>query len=74
MSKWGRSTVDATNSFEQLPPSQVLNHTSGQISGVAAIYNRFQYLEERKAALNVLGRFVETLIGRDIGNVVPLRA
>jgi integrase len=53
---------------------KVLNHSSGQISGVAAVYNRFEYLEERKAALNALGRFIETLIGRDISNVVPLRA
>jgi integrase len=53
---------------------KILNHSSGQISGVAAVYNRFQYLEERKAALNTLGRFIATLIGRDPGNVVPLRA
>jgi hypothetical protein len=53
---------------------KILNHTSGEISGVAAIYNRFEYLEERKSALNALGRFIETLIGRNTGNVVPLRA
>jgi integrase len=53
---------------------KVLNHTSGQIQGVAAVYNRFQYLDERKAALNSLARFIETLIGRDTGNVVPIRA
>ena len=53
---------------------KVLNHTSGEISGVAAIYNRFEYLDERRAALEALGRKIETLIGRDIGNVVSLRA
>jgi len=53
---------------------KILNHSTGKISGVAAIYNRFQYLDERKAALNALARFIETLIGRDTGNVVPLRA
>ena len=53
---------------------KVLNHTSGEISGVAAIYNRFEYLDERRAALEALGRKIETLIGRDTGNVVPLRA
>jgi integrase len=52
---------------------KVLNHSSGQISGVA-VYNRFQYLDERKAALNALGRFISTLIGRDPGNVIPMRA
>jgi len=30
---------------------RVLNHTAGTIRGVAAIYNRFEYLDERKAAL-----------------------
>jgi hypothetical protein len=53
---------------------KVLNHSSGQIKGVARVYNRFEYLEERKAALNALARFIETLIGRDTGNVVPMRA
>jgi integrase len=28
-----------------------LNHISGQISGVAATYNRYQYFDERKDAL-----------------------
>jgi integrase len=49
---------------------KVLNHTSGRISGVAAVYNRFEYLEERKTALEALGRYIERLIGR---NIVPLR-
>ena len=53
---------------------KVLNHSSGQISGVAAVYNRFQYLDERKSALDALSRFIDTLIGRDPGNVVPIRA
>jgi integrase len=30
---------------------RILNHVSGTISGVAAVYNRHAYLEERKAAL-----------------------
>jgi integrase len=53
---------------------KILNHSSGEISGVKAIYNRFNYLDERKAALNVLGRFIATLIGRGGDIVVPLRA
>jgi hypothetical protein len=52
---------------------KVLNHQSGTISGVAAVYNRFEYLEERKAALEALGRFIERLIGRGELNVVSLR-
>jgi hypothetical protein len=37
-----------------IPPhvvDKVLNHVSGTIRGVAAIYNRFEYREERRAAL-----------------------
>jgi integrase len=49
---------------------RVLNHQSGTISGVAAVYNRFQYLEERKVALEALGHYIARLIGR---NVIPLR-
>jgi integrase len=38
-----------------IPPhviDKVLNHSTGKISGVAAVYNRFEYLEDRKAALD----------------------
>jgi hypothetical protein len=34
---------------------QVLNHTWGTIRGVAAVYNRFQYLDDRGATLDTLG-------------------
>jgi integrase len=40
---------------------RVLGHTAGTIRGVAAVYNRFEYLSERKAALAAWGRFVERL-------------
>jgi hypothetical protein len=42
----------------------VLNHTAGTIRGVAATYNRFEYLDERKAALEACGHLVETLCAR----------
>ncbi len=41
-----------------IPPhvaDKVLNHQSGVIKGVAAVYNRFQYLDERRAALQAWG-------------------
>jgi hypothetical protein len=41
---------------------RVLNHVSGTISGVAAVCNRFDYLDERRAALDAWGRFVEALV------------
>jgi integrase len=53
---------------------KVLNHTGGGIRGVAVVFDRFQYLAERKAALDVLGRFISALIVGDQGNVVPLRS
>ena len=33
---------------------------------MAAVYNRFQYLEERKVALEELGRYIERLVGRNV--------
>ncbi len=51
---------------------KVLNHTAGTISGVAAIYNRFEYLDERKAALEAWGRRVEALVRGAAPNVVEL--
>jgi hypothetical protein len=39
----------------------VLNHRSGTISGVAAIYNRHAYLEEKRAALEQWARHLKQL-------------
>jgi integrase len=52
---------------------KVLNHVSGTIRGVAAVYNRFEYLEERRAALEAWGRHVGRLISPAPANVVVLR-
>jgi hypothetical protein len=41
---------------------KVLNHVSGTIRGVAAIYNRFEYIEERRAALETWGSYVGDLV------------
>jgi integrase len=54
---------------------RVLNHTSGTIRGVARVYNRFDYLDERKAALEAWGRAVEAIVsGAEASNVVELAA
>jgi len=37
---------------------RILNHVSGTIRGVAAVYNRHAYLEERKAALEAWGDYL----------------
>jgi len=51
------------------------NHVSGTIKGVAAVYNRSQYFEERKAALEAWGRRLEGLVYSDRAgtNVVAMR-
>jgi integrase len=41
---------------------RILNHTSGTIRGVARVYNRFEYGEERRAALEAWGRRVDTIV------------
>jgi integrase len=58
-----------------VPPhvaDRVLNHQSGTISGVAAVYNKFQYLDQRRDALQIWGRFVEQLVRAETSNVVAL--
>jgi integrase len=52
---------------------KILNHTSGTIRGVAAVYNQFAYLDERRAALEAWGRYVAGLMAPAAANVVALR-
>jgi integrase len=42
---------------------KILNHQSGTISGVAAVYQRHEFLKERKQALEVWGEHVQSLQG-----------
>jgi integrase len=53
---------------------KVLNHASGTIRGMAAVYNRFEYLEERRAAVTGWGRYVDGLVSPAASNIVELRA
>lgn len=46
----------------------VLNHRSGTISGVAAIYNRYAYLEEKRAALGAWASAVHRVVKREASN------
>ena len=41
---------------------KILNHQSGTISGVAAVYQRHQFLAERKAALEKWGAHVAQIV------------
>ena len=60
-----------------IPPhvvDKILNHVSGSIRGVAAVYNRYSYLEERQAALEAWSRHVESIVRPSPSNVVPIAA
>jgi integrase len=43
---------------------KILNHQSGTISGVAAVYQRHQFLAERKHALEKWGAHVSGLLAK----------
>jgi integrase len=51
---------------------KVLNHVSGTIRGVAAVYNRFEYLRERREALDAWGRYISDLVMRKESNIIAL--
>ena len=48
---------------------KILNHQSGTISGVAAVYQRHEFMRERKEALEVWGKHVEGLSGSRSFNI-----
>ena len=57
----------ATHSTERLKISpviadKILNHVTGQVRGVAAIYQHGEYLDERRAALQKWGTFIQDLV------------
>jgi integrase len=45
---------------------KVLNHQGGTISGVAAVYQRHDFLAERKKALEMWGTHVQRTVGKAI--------
>lgn len=52
----------------------VLNHKSGSIKGVAAVYNRHDYAVEKRRALLAWADYLQALVtGNLSGNVVPIR-
>lgn len=59
---------------DQVVVEKILNHVSGSLSGVGGIYNRFEYAERRRAALEAWGNFVENLVSDAApDNVVSIR-
>jgi integrase len=71
-----RSFVTHINDRGFAPPhvvEAIVNHISGHLAGVAGVYNKAQYLAERRQALDLWSAHVVALVeGRDC-NVVPLR-
>jgi integrase len=51
---------------------KILNHSTGQISGVAAIYNRHAYLQEKTEALNAWANALGAINGHVNDTVVEL--
>lgn len=59
-----RRTAASGMARADVPPhvvEKVLNHVSGTISGVALIYNRYGYIDEKRTALEKWGSFLDGL-------------
>jgi len=60
-----RRTFSTNLAGLQTPPhvlERILNHSSGTISGIAAIYNRFRYMDEMRQAIGVWEAKLASLI------------
>lgn len=70
-----RRTAASGMAALRFPPhivEAVLNHKSGTRRGVAGVYNRHDYQEEKRAALNAWARYVMQLVEGKAENVVPI--
>src|SRR5262249_13885400 len=53
---------------------KILNHSSGSFAGIVGVYQRHSFAEEKRAALEAWGNFVEALVeGKPASKVVRLR-
>ena len=55
-----------------IPPhiaDKILNHQAGTISGVAAVYQRHEFLSERREALDRWGRHVACILGNALNQL-----
>jgi integrase len=54
---------------------KLLNHVGGSFSGVAGVYQRHSFADEKRAAMTAWARHVEVLVtGETAANIVPIRA
>src|SRR5262249_7354416 len=52
---------------------KVLNHSSGSFAGIVGVYQRHEFADEKRAALEAWGRFVVQLVSGTPPNVISLR-
>ena len=52
----------------------LVNHVSGHQAGVAGVYNKAQYLTERRQALTLWGAHIAAIAEDRTSKVVPMRA
>jgi integrase len=52
-----------------------LNHRSGSLRGIAAIYNRYSYDTEKRAAMAAWARHIQAIVsGETAANVVSIKS
>jgi len=49
-----------------------VNHRSGSVSGVTAVYAKHDYAEEKRAALDAWARHVESIVSGEAAKIIPL--
>src|SRR5262249_14137647 len=72
-----RSLSTALHERFKVPPHVVealLGHAGGHKSGVAGVYNKAIYLDERRRALDVWSEHVLAVVEKRGSKVIPLRA
>jgi integrase len=59
--------------FPQEVTEAALNHRSGTLAGVAGVYSRHDYADEKRAALDSWARHVEAIVSGEKAKVIPMQ-
>ena len=51
----------------------VLNHASGSRAGIVSVYQKYQYGDEKRAALDLWAAHVEGIVSGQAADVIALR-
>jgi integrase len=54
--------------------ARLLNHSPRGVMGVTSIYNRYEYLDERRVAMERWAQWLRSIVEPSPGNVIALRA